>query len=210
MIQASIGLGAIVAIVEGRKVLLTQREDFEVWCLPGGQVDPGESVAQTAIREAKEETGLDVELQRLVGIYSRLEHGGNNVHLVLFAAKPVGGTLHPQVEEVLALNFFDVDDLPDEMVWWHRQPIADVFDWNGSSVVRAFQLTPPQPINSRQELYTLRDQSGLSRSDFYRYYFEHSGTDTGKLEVGGSLVTRLPFSNVKRAFFILQGKSNRS
>jgi len=185
MTQPSIGLGAVVAIMERGKVLLTQREDFEVWCLPGGHVDPGESVAQTAIREAKEETGLDVALQRLVGIYSRLEKGGNNVHLVLFAATPVGGTLQPQVEEVLALNYFATDDLPNDMLWWHRHPIADAVNGTAGSVVRSFQITPPQPVQSRKELYALRDQSGLSRPDFYRYYFEHSGTSTVKLEVGG-------------------------
>jgi 8-oxo-dGTP pyrophosphatase MutT (NUDIX family) len=186
MIQNSMALGAIVAVVEGDKVLLTQREDFEVWCLPGGHVDPAESVAQTAIREAKEETGLEIELQRLVGIYSRLEHGGNNVHLVLFAATPVGGILQPQVEEVLALKYFDIDDLPDDMVWWHRQPIADVFNGIGDGVARSFVMTPPQSINSREELYALRDESGLTRPNFYRYYFEHSGTDAVSLEVGGS------------------------
>jgi len=186
MIQESMALGAIVAIVEGGKVLLTRREDFEVWCLPGGHVDPGESVAQAAVREAKEETGLDVELQRLVGIYSRLETGGRDTHLVLFAAKPVGGALQPQVEEVLALDYFTADDLPADMFWWHRQPIADVFNGTGRGVVRSFQVTPPQPVNSRKELYALRDESGLSRPDFYRSYFEHSGTDAVKLEVGGS------------------------
>ena len=184
MTQPAVGLGAVVAIVENDKVLLTQREDFEVWCLPGGHVDPGESVAQTAIREAKEETGLQVELQRLVGIYSRLENGGSDVHLVVFAAKSVGGMLQPQVEEVLALNYFAVNDLPKDMFWWHRQPIVDAVNGAVGSVVRSFQINPPQPVNSRKELYALRDQSGLSRPDFYRYYFEHGGTDAVKLEVG--------------------------
>ena len=63
-------LGASAVIVEDGKVLLIKREDFEVWALPGGTVESGETTAQAAIREVKEETGLDVELSRLVGIYS--------------------------------------------------------------------------------------------------------------------------------------------
>ena len=47
--------------------MLTQREDFEVWRLSGGVAEPGEILAQAAVREAKEETGLDVRLTRLVG-----------------------------------------------------------------------------------------------------------------------------------------------
>ncbi len=62
-------LGVTVAVIDEDRILLTKREDFEVWCLPGGGVDPGESVAQAAIREAREETGLEVQLTRLVGIY---------------------------------------------------------------------------------------------------------------------------------------------
>jgi ADP-ribose pyrophosphatase YjhB (NUDIX family) len=66
-----INLGVNVAVIEDGRVLLTQREDFEVWCLPGGQVESGESLAQAAVREVREETGLHIELLRLVGIYSR-------------------------------------------------------------------------------------------------------------------------------------------
>jgi ADP-ribose pyrophosphatase YjhB (NUDIX family) len=87
-----IKLGANVAIIQSGRILLTKREDFEVWCLPGGHIDPRESLAQTAIREAHEETGLDIELLRLVGVYSRLSEGGD-MHLALFAARPIGGTL---------------------------------------------------------------------------------------------------------------------
>ena len=86
------GLAVNVAVIQDNKILLTQREDFETWILPSGGVEDGESIAQAAIRETKEETGLDVELTGLVGIYSRL---GNMVpvHAVLFTATPVGGEI---------------------------------------------------------------------------------------------------------------------
>ena len=52
-----------VAVIHENQILLTKRGDFEIWCLPSGGVEEGESVAQAAIRETKEETGLDVELK---------------------------------------------------------------------------------------------------------------------------------------------------
>lgn len=48
-----------VAVIQDHKILLTQREDFETWILPGGGMEPGESVAQAAMRETKEETGVE-------------------------------------------------------------------------------------------------------------------------------------------------------
>jgi ADP-ribose pyrophosphatase YjhB (NUDIX family) len=51
-------LGVNIAVIQDGQILLTQREDFEVWCLPGGEVDACESIAQAAVREALEETGL--------------------------------------------------------------------------------------------------------------------------------------------------------
>ena len=108
-------LGVTIAIFQAGQILLTRREDFEVWCLPGGAVDDGESLAQAAMREAREETGLEVELTWLVGIYSR-PTGWHSMHLVLFAARPIGGALRPDPREVIEMSYFDLNTLPEPMM----------------------------------------------------------------------------------------------
>ena len=57
--------GATVAIFANKHVLLTKRDDWAVWCLPGGGLEVGESFAQAAIREAFEETGLHIQIDWL-------------------------------------------------------------------------------------------------------------------------------------------------
>jgi ADP-ribose pyrophosphatase YjhB (NUDIX family) len=64
---------AVVADQAGA-ILLIERTDNALWTIPGGGMEVGETIAQTAIREVKEETGLDVAVQRLVGIYSDPRH----------------------------------------------------------------------------------------------------------------------------------------
>jgi ADP-ribose pyrophosphatase YjhB (NUDIX family) len=161
-------LGAIVAVIEGDRVLLTRRHDFEVWCLPGGHVDDGESLAGAAMREVREETGLAVELTHLVGVYSKPGLFGGTLHLVLFAGRVVGGTLQPQPEEVVEVGHFGRDDLPALLVWGHREAILDAFDGIGGSIARS-NLTagPPTPGLTRATLEPMRAASGLSRADFY-------------------------------------------
>ena len=170
-----------IAIIHSGKIVLTKREDFEVWCLPGGGIEDGESAVQAAVRESREETGLEVQLTRLVGLYFR--GGGHNV---LFAAKPVGGTLHPQPGEVIEVRYFARNELPELLVWWHHQPILDALSGVGGSVAWLQNLIWPfEPGMTRQEIYELRDQSGLSRQQFFLQYFEHPGAEKEKLEVGG-------------------------
>jgi len=65
-----LGCSAVIFDESHEKVLLTKRADNGLWCLPGGGVDPGESVEETVIREVQEETGLAVRVLRLIGVYS--------------------------------------------------------------------------------------------------------------------------------------------
>lgn len=63
--------GASCAIGDGGRLLLTRREDNGLWCLPGGGVEVGETWSEAAVREAREETGLDVAVESVLAAYSR-------------------------------------------------------------------------------------------------------------------------------------------
>ena len=160
-------LAVIVAVIDEGRILLTKRDDFEVWCLPGGGVEDGESMAEAAIRETKEEAGIDVELTRLVGVYSRIGGMWNDVHAVLFAAKPVGGALKIQPGETTEVRYFPFEEIPDELLFGHRRRILDaIHEVSGIAVKQELNLLE-ESKPTRQELYALRDQSGLPRQQFY-------------------------------------------
>ena len=180
------GLGVNICIIENGKILLTRREDFEVWCLPGGAVDPGESIAQAAVREALEETGFEVELTSMVGVYSRPEWEGPGTHVVSFAARVVGGTLTPDPNEVIETGYFSLSELPDDMIWWHRQRMVDALKGEYGIVwLQDMNFNLPKNI-SREELYAMRDASDLSRSEFYEKHLGDQGKGTNILEVKSS------------------------
>jgi 8-oxo-dGTP pyrophosphatase MutT (NUDIX family) len=67
--HVKVGVGVTILDDRGR-ILLEKRSDNGTWGLPGGGIEPGESVYETALREVKEETGLDIEITGLVGVYS--------------------------------------------------------------------------------------------------------------------------------------------
>jgi len=97
----------------GGKILMQRRSDNSLWSIPGGAMEPGESIAQTAIRETQEETGLEVEILRLIGIYSNpnhvVEYSDGEVRQqfsVCFACRPVGGELATS-DESSEVGFFE-------------------------------------------------------------------------------------------------------
>jgi ADP-ribose pyrophosphatase YjhB (NUDIX family) len=166
------GLAVNVAVIHEDKILLTQRDDFETWILPSGGVEDGESLAQAAIRETKEETGLDVELTGLVGVYSRISNMAP-VHAILFTAKPVGGEIKCQEGETIAVEWFAFDELPSPLSAGHKRRIEDALAGaSGVAVLQEFKLPEMPKGLSRKELIELRDNSGLSRQDFYMRMFE--------------------------------------
>lgn len=160
-------LAVNIAVLHENKILLTQREDFETWILPGGGVEEGESLAQAAVRETREEAGLDVELTRVVGIYSRLGNVSPG-YVILFAAKPIGGEIKCQPGETIEVKWFAFDEIPSPLSVGHARRIKDVIEGaSGIAVLQEIKSpTWPEKI-TRKELYELRDQSGLSRQEFY-------------------------------------------
>lgn len=117
--QLKLGTCAVV-FNEQHQVALEQRCDCGWWCLPGGRMEVGETVAQGAIREAREETGLEIEITNFLGVFSdprrrtvRYPDNGDLRQLVdvVVLAKPTGGTLKPS-EESLGVRWFDPWDVP--------------------------------------------------------------------------------------------------
>ena len=161
------GLAVNVAVIHEEKILLTKREDFETWILPSGGVEEGESLAQAAIRETKEETGLDVKLTRLVGVYSRLSNMSPG-YMVLFAAKPIGGEIKCQEGETIAVEWFGFDEIPSPLSLGHQRRIKDAIEGvNGVAVLQEFKLPSMPEKISQKELLELLVKSGLSRQEFY-------------------------------------------
>jgi 8-oxo-dGTP pyrophosphatase MutT (NUDIX family) len=110
------GASAIVTDEEGN-VLLHQRRDSGRWALPGGVMDIGETIAQCAEREVKEETGLTVTAYHLIGIYSDPDHvfvySDGEVRQefsVCFACRILGGDI-AKSDESLEVKFWPVQDL---------------------------------------------------------------------------------------------------
>lgn len=111
---------AIVVDDDGR-VLLQRRTDNGMWALPGGAMNLGESLAQCAIRETHEETGLTVEITGIVGTYTNPGHvfayddgEVRQEFSICLLARPAGGTLTVSDEshEVRWFRPDQVDDLP--------------------------------------------------------------------------------------------------
>ncbi len=96
---------AAIVINEKNEILLIKGPD-RGWEMPGGVVEEGESLSQAAIRETKEESGVDIEIINFCGIYQNVKESICNT---LFLAKPVGGE-PVATEESLASGFFPIEE----------------------------------------------------------------------------------------------------
>lgn len=117
------------------RILLTRRADNGRWCLPGGHFEPGEDVAETCIREMREETGLDVRVTRLIGVYSSpnfvLDYGRRGRFQVValnFEVETIGGELGLS-DETTEVGYFTEQEITDLDLLEHHWPrIVDAFE----------------------------------------------------------------------------------
>ena len=126
-----------------RRLLLQQRSDGGQWGLPGGSVEIGESVSQAVVREVREETGLEVTVRRLVGVYSEpalqvVRYPDGNVwHYVnvCFECVVRGGEL-TTCDETLALRWVSPRRLPGTLLANHRIRIRDAVRRQAAAFIR--------------------------------------------------------------------------
>lgn len=118
-----------IILDDKNRLLLQKRSDCEKWGFLGGMVELGESVEEAAIREIKEESGLDVKINSLFGVYSKYFEkyaNGDKVQAIVhvFKAQVVGGELISQNDETLELKYFELIDVPPLFNKQHQ----DIFD----------------------------------------------------------------------------------
>lgn len=117
-----------------QRVLLTQRQDNQRWCLPGGHMEAGERAAEACMREVWEETGLRVDVERLVGVYStpnRLNEYADGTRCqfvsLCFIVHPNGGTLQLS-DETLAFGYFTLAEIEQiDLMESHTERLHDAF-----------------------------------------------------------------------------------
>ena len=138
-----VGCSAVIFDKDREKILLTRREDNNQWCLPSGGMEPGESASEACIREVDEETGLQIVIKRLIGVYT-IPHelivyqDGNKIQLVAlcFEAAVVGGELRLSCETT-EYGYFSYQEIQTlDMLLNHVQRIKDAYSGETTTFIR--------------------------------------------------------------------------
>jgi 8-oxo-dGTP diphosphatase len=122
-----VAVGTIISAADGRLVLVRRAIEpgYGLWVFPGGYMDRGERALEAAVREAREESGLDVRIDRLVNIYS---YGGTSPIIIVYAATAIGGELCTD-DECLEVRLFMREEIPWDALAFRstREGLDDYF-----------------------------------------------------------------------------------
>jgi ADP-ribose pyrophosphatase YjhB (NUDIX family) len=142
--QGNIRLGCSAAIFDEQgRIFLTRRADNGQWCLPGGGMEPGESVREACQREVREETVLSIEVKRLVGVYSYSDQlvvypDGNKAQIVAlhFEVQVLRGT--PVLSnETTAFGYFRLAEVEElDMFGRHKERILDTLEKHLEALIK--------------------------------------------------------------------------
>jgi len=145
---------SIVARNRHGHVLLVRHSEIGSWMTPGGAIEPVETPADAAVREMWEETGLDVRLTRLAGVYGgpefvvRYQNGDETSYaMIVFEAEILAGEAQPDEEEILEVRFFPPSELEGlEMPAWMPEVLQDVLEGAERAGFRLPTWRPPVAV----------------------------------------------------------------
>lgn len=118
MDKVTVICGAVLE--KDRKILMVQEKKpycYGKWNLPTGKLELNKSILQNTVKEVKEETGYDVKLIDLIGVYNYISSRSQNLTRFQFRCKIIGGEESFPKEELLAIKWFtkeEIDTMPDE------------------------------------------------------------------------------------------------
>ena len=129
-VTPKVAIGAIVGNDEG-ELLLVQRADSKIWLYPTGWADVGYSPAEVAVKEVLEETGIEAEARRVVGVIDgqRMGFSRFGMYMLLFHLHAIGGELQCHPLECADVGWFARDALPERTAgvqWWKDMAFAAI------------------------------------------------------------------------------------
>lgn len=140
-----IGVFALIFNHE-QQILLGLRRDIDWWNLPGGGMEVGETVDEALCREVREETGLEVKVEQLIGVYSKPQ---KQEVVLTFLCQVIGGTLQ-STEETRESRYFAPNALPVNTLPKHRQRIEDALLNQQRAIIRAQRSSSEDDQKIRQ------------------------------------------------------------
>lgn len=135
------------------RVVLVRHADAGAWTTPGGAVEPQERPADAARREMWEETGLEVEITSVIGVYGGPEfttsyQNGDLVSftMIVFEGRETGGSLRPDGDETLEVRRFRAEEIPGlQLQPWAPRVILNAFEERGKAYFDPSTWSNPGP-----------------------------------------------------------------